>query len=110
MVLKLSYLRVKAVTMPASASGSQDLTRGCVSTSHNSLLIGIHQALTGWLTEQRNHVLAVEGTEQAAFNAHLKIFQALADRDQERAEHEMAQHMDAVISAYWDQAKSRAPE
>jgi DNA-binding FadR family transcriptional regulator len=76
-----------------------------IRTSRNPLLVGIYQALSGWLTEQRDQVLEVQGTEQAAFDAHLAIFKALVDRDEEKAELEMIKHMDAVISAYWDQAK-----
>jgi DNA-binding FadR family transcriptional regulator len=80
-----------------------------IRTSRNPLLIGIYQALTGWLTEQRNRVLEVEGAEQEAFGAHLEIFQALMDRDKDKAEREMVKHMDAVVTAYWDQAqRSRA--
>jgi DNA-binding FadR family transcriptional regulator len=80
-----------------------------IRTSRNPLLIGIYQALTGWLTEQRNRVLEVEGAEQEAFAAHLEIFQALMDRDKDKAEREMVKHMDAVVTAYWDQAqRSRA--
>lgn len=124
--LEVAVVRSAAVTMTedelervASALEQNRLARGAreqfsqtdvtfhleiIRTSRNPLLIGIYQALTGWLTQQRHQVLEVEGTEQAAFNAHLEIFQALVDRDKDKAEHEMAKHIDAVITAYWDQA------
>jgi GntR family transcriptional regulator, sialic acid-inducible nan operon repressor len=123
--LEVAVVRAAAVTIAAdeleriaSALEQNRLARGfrdrfsqtdvtfhleIIRASRNPLLIGIYQALTGWLTEQRNQVLEVEGTEQAAFNAHREIFQALVDRDKDRAELEMIKHMDNVISAYWDQ-------
>ena len=73
-----------------------------IRSSHNPLLVGVYQALTGWLTEQRKQVLSIEGAEQVAFDAHKKIFEGLADRDKDRAEQAMARHMDAVIAEYWN--------
>jgi DNA-binding FadR family transcriptional regulator len=78
--------------------------------SRNPLLIGIYQALTGWLTDQRRQVLEIPGAEEAAFAAHCKIFQALTDRNKDRAEEAMAEHMDTVMALYWQQVQQSGVE
>ena len=72
-----------------------------IRSSHNPLLIGIYKALTGCLTDQRKQVLLIDGAEQGAVDSHERVFEALASRDKDQDEHEMAKHMDSVITAYW---------
>ena len=81
-----------------------------IQVSRNPLLVGIYQALTGWLTEQRKQVLEVQGAEETAFTAHSKIFMALVDRNKDRAEEAMAEHIDTVISLYWSQVEQSRVE
>jgi DNA-binding FadR family transcriptional regulator len=81
-----------------------------IRVSRNPLLVGIYQALTGWLTEQRKQVLEVQGAEETAFTAHSKIFMALVDRNKDRAEEAMAEHIDTVISLYWSQVEQSRVE
>ena len=76
-----------------------------VSTTGNPLLTGVHQALTGWLTEQRSVSLTAPGAEASAFGSHQRIFAAIAAHDPDAAEAEMRAHLDNVAAFYWDQAK-----
>jgi GntR family transcriptional regulator, sialic acid-inducible nan operon repressor len=65
----------------------------------------VHQALTGWLTEQRGVSLTARGAEEPAFGFHQRIFAAIAAHDADVAEAEMHAHLDAVAKFYWRQAK-----
>jgi DNA-binding FadR family transcriptional regulator len=72
----------------------------------NPLLTGLHQALSGWLTEQRRVTIKARGAESGAFNAHSHIFAAIAAHDPDAAEAEMQKHLDEVAKIYWA-ARSR---
>jgi GntR family transcriptional regulator, sialic acid-inducible nan operon repressor len=76
-----------------------------VRTVGNPLLTGVHQALTGWLTEQRSVSLTARGAEASAFGAHERIFAAIAARDSDKAESEMQKHLDSVAAYYWRRAR-----
>jgi DNA-binding FadR family transcriptional regulator len=77
-----------------------------VRTSGNPLLIGVHQALTGWLAEQRNVSLKAPSAEATAFGFHERIFAAIAAHDADEAEAQMHAHLDAVAELYWQQAQN----
>jgi DNA-binding FadR family transcriptional regulator len=76
-----------------------------VRTAGNPLLTGVHQALTGWLTEQRSVSLTARGAEASAFDAHARILTAIAAHDPDAAEAEMQTHLDDVAALYWRRAK-----
>lgn len=76
-----------------------------VRTTGNPLLTGVHQALTGWLTEQRSVSLTAQGAEASAFGFHERIFAAIAAHDPDAAEAAMRAHLDAVAAFYWRRAK-----
>jgi GntR family transcriptional regulator, sialic acid-inducible nan operon repressor len=81
-----------------------------VRTVGNPLLTGVHQALVGWLIEQRSVSLTARGAEASAFAAHERIFAAIAAHDPDRAEQEMQKHLDAVAAYYWRRARlARTP-
>lgn len=72
-----------------------------VSALRNPLLDGIHYALSGWLREQRDVSLGVEGAEEGALRFHRRIYRAIADRDSVAAADAMAAHLDEVEQFYW---------
>jgi DNA-binding FadR family transcriptional regulator len=76
-----------------------------VRTAGNPLLIGVHEALTGWLTEQRSVSLTARGAEASAFEYHQRISAAIAAHDPDTAEAEMGAHLDAVAAFYWRRAR-----
>jgi len=67
----------------------------------NPIFIAIHQAMIGWLAEQRHTTLRIPGAEERAANSHRRIFGAVAAREPDTAAGEMSQHLDDVASMYW---------
>jgi DNA-binding FadR family transcriptional regulator len=61
----------------------------------NPIFTAIHAALVEWLLEQRKTTLAA-GVDRQAYEAHEAIFEAVADRDADRAETAMRAHLDFV--------------
>jgi DNA-binding FadR family transcriptional regulator len=79
--------------------------REIVRTAGNPLLTGVHQALSGWLIEQRTVSLTARGAEAAASAAHSRILAAIKAHDPDTAEAEMQSHLDEVAAFYWRRAK-----
>jgi len=69
--------------------------------SKNPVFVAIHEAVVGWLTEQRNIGLKNKATEPRAYAWHAKIFSAIADHDVDGAEHAMREHLGDVSQLYW---------
>jgi DNA-binding FadR family transcriptional regulator len=67
--------------------------------THNPIFMAIHAALAEWLLEQRRTTLA-DGIDVKAYEAHRKIFKAIAGRDPDKAEKEMRQHLQFVARRY----------
>ncbi|MFP6688660.1 MAG: transcriptional regulator NanR [Alphaproteobacteria bacterium] len=73
----------------------------------NPVFVAIHEAVVGWLTEQRNTSLRDHGVAESAYEWHARIFQAVADHDVDAAEQAMRGHLDDVAQHYW-RVKERA--
>ncbi len=69
--------------------------------SANPIFAAIHQAMIGWLTEQRSATLRTPGAEAHAATSHRRIFRAVAAHDRDTAEHEMRAHLEEVALLYW---------
>jgi len=67
----------------------------------NPIFSGMHEALVGWLTEQRSVSLRDAAADQQAYNFHFAIFDAIAAHDADRAEAAMRQHLDSVVEVFW---------
>lgn len=67
----------------------------------NPIFTAIHQAMIGWLTEQRSATLRRPGAEAHAVRAHRSIFEAVAAHDAAAAEAEMRAHLGEVALLYW---------
>jgi DNA-binding FadR family transcriptional regulator len=76
-----------------------------VEATHNQLLIGLHRAVVEWLREQRTSSVEPAGSSRAAHRAHRRVLQAIRDRDPDRAEKAMVDHLHEVEHYYW---KARA--
>lgn len=74
--------------------------------TRNSIFISLHDALAGWLAEQRSTSLRAESAEKAAYEAHLAIFNAVNARDADAAERAMSEHLRGVAEKYWNVAQS----
>ena len=69
--------------------------------SRSSIFMGIHNAVVEWLMEQRRTSLRTPGTEQAAYEAHRQIYQAIKAHDPQAAEARMEEHLKAIVDVYW---------
>jgi len=67
----------------------------------NPVFVAIHEAVVGWLTEQRNTSLRNAGVAESAYEWHAKIFRAVADHDVDAAEQAMRGHLNDVSQHYW---------
>jgi GntR family transcriptional regulator, sialic acid-inducible nan operon repressor len=67
----------------------------------NPIFTALHEALVGWLTEQRRVTLTSRRAFEIAYTAHEKIFQAVAAHDPDAAAKAMADHLDEVAELYW---------
>lgn len=75
--------------------------------THNPIFTAIHAALAEWLLEQRRTTLAA-GEDEKAYQAHKKIFDAVARRDPDLAEAEMRDHLHYVSRRYTSVVEGRA--
>jgi DNA-binding FadR family transcriptional regulator len=74
--------------------------------THNTMFTALFDAVVAWLAEQRLVSLEAPGACKAAFNAHKKVFEAIRDRDAERAATAMQRHLTAVVKLYWSVRKA----
>lgn len=74
----------------------------------NPLVIGLHEALTSWLREQRTVSLKWRGAERLAIDFHMRIFDAIVAHDADAAEAAMEAHLTKVAEMYWRVADTKA--
>jgi GntR family transcriptional repressor for pyruvate dehydrogenase complex len=74
--------------------------------TRNPIFTAIHAALAEWLLEQRRTTLA-RGEDQKAYEAHRKIYEAIAAGDPDAAEAAMRRHLEYVSRRYLDIARAR---
>lgn len=71
--------------------------------ARNPIFEAMHQALIGWLTEQRHITLGAPRQQDFAFRAHQQITAAIAAKNADRAERMMRDHLQHVARIYWKQ-------
>ncbi|GHC36029.1 transcriptional regulator NanR [Aidingimonas halophila] len=78
----------------------------------NPIFDAIHEALSEWLDDRRAEALQQEGEDQAAFQAHTEIVEAIESRDPDAAEAAMRRHLDRHYGTYMELKKrlSHVPE
>ena len=67
----------------------------------NPMIVQIHDAMVEWLRDQRVVTLNVLGLEQVSFREHEAIYEAVAERDADKAERLMRSHLEGVARNYW---------
>ena len=67
----------------------------------NPIFAALHDAMSGWLKEQRVVTLEAEGQERIAVEAHRAIFLAIEAGDPDRAEAAMAAHLHQLAATFW---------
>jgi DNA-binding FadR family transcriptional regulator len=73
--------------------------------AHNSIFTTLHAALAKWLRDQRVAGVTVQGSPEAAYAAHSRIFRAVQSGDPDAAEAAMRTHLDEVVDFYWQGQK-----
>lgn len=69
--------------------------------THNSIFIALFDAVFSWLAEQRLVSLESPGAYKAAYTAHKRIYEAIRDREPDRAARMMQDHLTSVVKLYW---------
>jgi GntR family transcriptional regulator, sialic acid-inducible nan operon repressor len=69
--------------------------------ARNPIFTAVNEALFSWLIEQRNTSGRNVGAGDAAYAAHLRIFEAIAAHDPPEAMSAMRDHLEAVHKLYW---------
>lgn len=64
-------------------------------------ILAIHEAMAGWLREQRQVALRAEDETRRATEAHARILAAIEARDSDAAEQALRDHLQAGWASYW---------
>jgi GntR family transcriptional regulator, sialic acid-inducible nan operon repressor len=67
----------------------------------NPTFIALHDAMSTWLLQQRQIALQEPGEDQRGYDAHRKIYEAVAKRDADAAEKAMREHLTTGWVAFW---------
>jgi GntR family transcriptional repressor for pyruvate dehydrogenase complex len=67
----------------------------------NPAFLALHDAMSGWLLQQRQIALTEPGEDRRGYKAHARIFEAVKDRDAEAAEAAMREHLASGWVAFW---------
>jgi GntR family transcriptional repressor for pyruvate dehydrogenase complex len=73
----------------------------------NPIFTTLAEAVVGWLTEQRRKALLQPQAYETAYRFHRRIFLAVKDRDPDRAEAAMREHLGVVAQQYWNSIGKR---
>jgi DNA-binding FadR family transcriptional regulator len=77
--------------------------------ARNPVFTGVHDALVGWLIDQRTTTIHMPDADRLSVRDHTAIYQAVADRDPMRAFHEMTSHL-RLISEFYRESKRLSEE
>jgi GntR family transcriptional repressor for pyruvate dehydrogenase complex len=78
--------------------------------ARNPIFIALHDQISDWLREQRAVALLSKGEDQAAYEAHRAILEAIAARDPDRAEAAMRKHLTQGTETFWRQRNAHKSE
>jgi DNA-binding FadR family transcriptional regulator len=67
----------------------------------NPAFVALHRAMSTWLLRQRQIALREPGEDQRGYDAHAKIFRAVAAHDPDAAEAAMREHLAGGWVAFW---------
>ena len=68
----------------------------------NPIFVALHDAMSDWLRQQRIVTLGAPGQDATAFEAHRRIYEAIAGRDADAAEAAMDAHLRQLSATYWE--------
>lgn len=85
---------------PMFARTDADFHHAIALVSGNPVFPALQKGLVEWLTEQRNVTFEMPEADQISYQDHAGILDAIADRDPDRAEQVMRQHLNFVTEVY----------
>ena len=68
--------------------------------TRNPIFTGVHDALVGWLIDQRTTTIHMPDADRLSVRDHTAIYEAVAARDPMRAFHEMTSHLRLISELY----------
>jgi DNA-binding FadR family transcriptional regulator len=68
--------------------------------TRNSVFTGVHDALVGWLIDQRTTTIHMPDADRLSVRDHTAVYEAVAARDPMRAFHEMTGHLRLISELY----------
>jgi len=68
---------------------------------HNPSFLAVHQAMSTWLLRQRQVALQEPGEDERGYEAHARIYEAVAAHDPDSAEAAMRDHLASGWVAFW---------
>lgn len=74
-------------------------------TMRNPAFVALHDAMSTWLLQQRQIALKEPGESQRGYEAHARIYEAVAARDPDAAEQAMREHLASGWVAFWRRYK-----
>lgn len=77
--------------------------------ARNPIFVALHDQISEWLKEQRVVTLAAKGQDKTAFEAHRRIYEAIAAHDPDGAEQAMREHLQQLATTFWQQRGEGAP-
>lgn len=76
---------------------------GLAQIMRNPAFLGLHDAMSTWLFEQRRFALLEPDEDRRSYEAHASIFEAVQQRDPDLAEANMRRHLEQGWVAFWHQ-------
>ena len=67
----------------------------------NPAFLVVHDAISGWLSKLRSVALRKKGFDKTSYEEHIRVRDAIASGDPDRAEDVMAAHLDSGAEVYW---------
>ena len=68
--------------------------------TRNPVFTGVHDAIVGWLIDQRTTTIHMPDADRLSIRDHTAIYEAVAARDPMRAFHEMTSHLRLISELY----------
>jgi GntR family transcriptional regulator, sialic acid-inducible nan operon repressor len=76
----------------------------------NPIFMALHRALRDWMLEVRNITMKVPGSPERAYQAHKRIYEAIAAGKPDAAAEAMQEHLEEVDRVYWEAVTGRKSE
>jgi GntR family transcriptional repressor for pyruvate dehydrogenase complex len=97
----LAANRAAITNLPAFKRTDVEFHTALAAVTRNPIFAALNEALSEWLAEQRSTTASAGASPEEVYQAHARIFEAVAARDPIAAQAAMAEHLDYVAAYYW---------